>query len=546
MAEPTTDLPNQAGPISMQQLREALAFVSDKYQDMADGSKNVFAWFWEAVQGDFNQERSTGQVVFDTAISMIPGVDQVCDVRDIIANCKQINDDKSNNWAWVGLVLTLIGLFPTLGSLVKGVLKIFFLFVRRYGLNHIVKAVDEAMTWVITLLRRREVAKYWKHLRWDRLFGELANQVRSVRDMINPSALSQAFDRAISLMRNLLGEVASLPWIGSRAQACVDMVVSIRNVADKHLGKALKPVQDIMDAIIHRLQIEDLIQRRGVVDAGNVHFSGTLPEAHAVTLMKRVEPKPSWLSEGAEGKNTPLIASEERQRVNKRATQDYPDLNNDQIASFAKGMRPDVLKGPMRLYRVVSPSNLAANADWMTEEMFNKLKQASEPRSAWRKFFAVWPNWNPNGQFVIYELKAGEQLKVWRGPTSSQTLDNLDDYHLEGGYEQIKFDARIDYAPDGSIPRDAAGKPILSLQDKMEFYQVDEVTGATRPSTMTYARWKDLPAHEQVKYASLRQEITNPRIIGPFDTGWGSIDFGTQINDVKLGLPNLPGQKINR
>ena len=113
--------PIRPPPVTLQQLREALAFISEQYRSAVDGGKNVFAWLWESIQGDFNQERSTGQVVFDTAISMIPGVDQVCDVRDIIANCKQINDDKSNSWAWIALVLTLIGLIPTLGSLLKGV-----------------------------------------------------------------------------------------------------------------------------------------------------------------------------------------------------------------------------------------------------------------------------------------------------------------------------------------------------------------------------------------------------------------------------------------
>ncbi|WP_269792299.1 hypothetical protein [Stenotrophomonas sp. Iso1] len=161
---------------------------------------------------------------------------------------------------------------------------------------------------------------------------------------------------------------------------------------------------------------------------------------------------------------------------------------------------------------------------------------------------AVWPDWNPNGQFVIYELKAGEKLNVWRGPASAQQKGpkKLPDYYLEGGYEQIKFDAEIAYRADGSIPRDAGGQPIRSQADRRQYYEVDQVTGATKPSAMTHDAWGALPAIEQVKYTSLRSKIINPRIIGPMDTGWGSIDFNSQMNDVKLGLPNLPGQRINR
>ena len=192
----------------------------------------------------------------------------------------------------------------------------------------------------------------------------------------------------------------------------------------------------------------------------------------------------------------------------------------------------------MKLYRVVSPSNLGAGADWMSEEVFNRIMRSKDPKAEWRKFLAVWPDWNPNGQFVVYELKAGEKIKVWRGKASAQTRDDLPDHHLEGGYEQIKFDGTMTYDADGSpflAPGGAAG-------DSVAFYKIDQTTGRLTPSTMTYATWKKLPPHEQVKYPSLRSKINHPSILGPFDTRWGSTDFGSQLNDVRLGLPTLPGQ----
>src|SRR4051812_15504018 len=76
-------------------------------------------WIWEVLQGDFNDDATGAQVAVGTVISMIPFVDQLCDVRDIVANCKKINKDPSSGWLWISLVLTLIGLFPTLGSFVK-------------------------------------------------------------------------------------------------------------------------------------------------------------------------------------------------------------------------------------------------------------------------------------------------------------------------------------------------------------------------------------------------------------------------------------------
>lgn len=326
MSVPAEQLPNQAAPVTLAQLREALASVTEQHRKLADGATNVFVWLWEAIQGDFNQDRSTGQIVFDTAISIIPGVDQVCDVRDIIANCKQINEDKSNTWAWVALGLTLIGLFPSLGSLVKGVLKIFFLFVRRAGGNAPVKAVDEAMTWVITFLRKREVQKYWKGKRWDRLFHELANGVRKVRGQLNTGALLQAFDRGIALMNNLVGYVRHLPFVGDTALRTVKMVREVRNGANQHLAKAVKPLQDVLDSITRRLDMEDLVQRRAIVNAGNIHFSGTLPKSRAVVLMREADPPPSWLTKGAPTKNLPLKPSHHRAEVDDAAKDGFPKL----------------------------------------------------------------------------------------------------------------------------------------------------------------------------------------------------------------------------
>lgn len=545
MGDPQQDRPNEAAPVSVQQLREALGFITEQYNNVVDGGKNVFVWLWEALQGDFNQQRSTGQVVFDTVVSMIPGVDQVCDVRDIIANCKQIDEDKSNAWAWVGLVLTLIGLFPTLGSLVKGVLKIFFLFVRRFGLNHVTRAVDEAMSWVITLLRRREVAQYWQHLRWDRVFHELARQVRIVRGSVTSANLLKAFDRGIALMRNLLGKVEDIPIIGASAKTTMALVGRVREEINSYIGAALRPVHEIMETIIRRLEIEDILQRGGILDARNVHFTGTLPEAHAVTLMQRMNPQPAWLSKGKPSKNFPLEAKRERTAVQTSVGDGYPDLADPQIASFAKGMKPVTLQGPVKLYRVVSPSNSGAGSDWMAEDVFLAITRSPTPRTDWRKKLAVWPDWNPNGQFVVYELKAGEQLKVWKGPASAQIKEQgvLPDHHLEGGYEQIKFDASVPYRADGSFPVGANGKPLNTNADTMRFYDVDQATGAMKlNSTMTYAVWKALPASDQLKYVSIREAMNNPRITGPFDTGWGTSDFSSQLASVKLGLPNISGQ----
>jgi hypothetical protein len=106
-------------------------------------------WWWEVIKGDFSEEQSTAQTITGAAISMIPGVDQICDVRDLVANCKKINEDSSNTWSWVALVLTLIGLFPVLGSAAKGCLKVLLSYVRKsmFGMGKVAFDTD---LWKIT------------------------------------------------------------------------------------------------------------------------------------------------------------------------------------------------------------------------------------------------------------------------------------------------------------------------------------------------------------------------------------------------------------
>ncbi|HSW04162.1 polymorphic toxin type 15 domain-containing protein [Aquabacterium sp.] len=95
---------------------------SQQAEAMADGAK----WLWGALQGDFNKNPTTGQVIVGGIISMIPLVDQACDVRDVIANCVTLSDEEArkDNENWIALGLTCIGFVPEFGSAIKTVAKV--------------------------------------------------------------------------------------------------------------------------------------------------------------------------------------------------------------------------------------------------------------------------------------------------------------------------------------------------------------------------------------------------------------------------------------
>ena len=521
--------PGSALTVQEADLKAALQWTTDR---PAPADRSVCVWLWEAVQGDFNDNRSTGQIAFDAGISMIPLVDQVCDIRDIIANCNAIAESKEeedNTWKWVALCLTLIGLFPVLGSLVKGVLKIFFVFIRRYGMDKVVKAVDDAMTWVICYLRRRNVQKYLRAHKIDDVFQWLATEIRLVKGQVTVSNLLAAFDRAIVTLKRLHNKVASLPKIGERVRKTLAMVETVRAKAQAPLEKALEPVRKCLDAIIHRLEIETLVQRSGILDVRNVHFRGALPEARAVTLMRTADPRPTWLSVGREGKWTEAEIKDARIKINKKKTEGWPELDDKNIRSFHK-LEAVEIKGPAKLFRVVSPSNGAMGDCWIPEDVWNKIQSSPDPKAAWRKYMAVWPDWNPNGQFVVLDIAPGETLKVWRGPASSQSKDAAMklNAHLEGGWDQIIF------------------KPDPAHFDTTRYYLRGGGHGETlHPPGISRAEWQALSPAKQRAYTAIREQINHPGIRGPLDTGWGSTDFDTQLRDAKIGLPALPGQVTN-
>jgi hypothetical protein len=524
-------------------LRDALAWATNEPEPAHEASSNPLVWFWEAVEGDFNENRTTGQILVDAGISMIPLIDQICDIRDLIADCKKLAHDWMDRWAWVSLVLTLIGLFPTLGSLAKGVLKIFFAFVRREGGTAIAKSVDGAMTWVVAFLRRREVQVFLKSKKVDEVFQWLADEFKALRDKINVSAVTAAFDRAIKVLEHLASRVSAIPLIGVKARRAIAQVKNVRSMADRHLEEALQPVHQVIARVIEKMELEVLARQHGIADTANIHFRGALPEAHAVALMRKR--KPTFLSGTGDLFFNPVEHSKARKLVDDHSAkfdaagkprlpeEQFPTLSNQSIASFHK-LEAHVIRGPARMYRILSPSSRAMSDCWVSEEIFRKLQSAPDPKAAWHRHLAVWPDWNANGQFVTYDLKAGETLNAWRGPASSQKKPNLPNHHLEGGWEQIVFnipfgDRRADtiqYIKKGSS-KNVSPSRVLTQKD------VDALTAK-------------MNSHQKAiffeNHTAIRQQINHPNISGPFETGWGYTEFdGAGFAD-RIGLPALPGQ----
>ncbi|MDA0118209.1 PAAR-like domain-containing protein [Vibrio sp. T11.5] len=89
-------------------------------------TSGVASWVWGVILGDFNNNATVEQIIANTAITMIPVVDQVADLRDLAANILKLLDEDAREEPenWLMLTLTLIGCIPLFGSAMKGTCKV--------------------------------------------------------------------------------------------------------------------------------------------------------------------------------------------------------------------------------------------------------------------------------------------------------------------------------------------------------------------------------------------------------------------------------------
>jgi hypothetical protein len=417
------------------EFENALAwFCSAPSEWIESGRKNLAAgaeWVWQVIQGDFYDGQSTGQVVTGTIISMIPFVDQICDVRDICANCSKIKQEPDRPWHWFSLVLTLIGLFPTLGSLFKGCLKVAFASLRKAGAVSKLTPKTEllvgaAVTHLNNFLSRPEVVKTIKALNWDNPRRIIAKELKKVAAKLNTNALLSSFDDGISAAQSLLNLVRK--WgnqaLASRAGELLSILKDVRRVADQKIAQALRPVQDFLDQLARRLEIDSDLAHRAYLDTVNPHaFQKVANEVEEVAAFQRAKPK--WVDDTGVI-SYPALQARPAPRTGWPSTDAYETFNT---------MRPQTLPPGTVLYRIVDPTSRDNSICWMTKVEFEQLRSKDD----WRRRFAVWAHWNSNGEFVTYAVPPGPGLNVWEGVTASQSLKGTE-YVLEGGARQIVLD----------------------------------------------------------------------------------------------------------
>lgn len=473
-------------------------------------------WIWGALQGDFNAERTNGQIGFDMVVSLVPIVDTLCDLRDLCANIRQYRNDPNNKITLFFIATTVIGFFPEIGTVVKSALRVVWIYLKPLvkhadDITNISKlteaanrACDAALPKITEYLQHNRVVQWATNGKLPDMYQFVAKTVREAADKLNPALLGRLLNEKLDDLKTLLEKIRWIvpsivrehiddlvKWIDTKGRAMSSAIRAYVQPARTVLKVCAKKIDD------HAWHVQTYRTNRGwiapISETGSARLINAKPPRWARKRPKRLKHPPTEME------------THEIHALMKEHPK-HPPLQDWMVETFSanKKIRADTIKGPAKLYRVIDPSNEGAGVFWMTEAEFKAIKNRDE----WRAKFAVKPEWNQNGWVVEYEIKAGEELSVWRGPAASQELKGTD-YYLEGGGEQIVFfpgsrDEMVEAMPrvdriNGELLIDSYGK----VDRRVEY---TDLTGEVAP-------------------VKLRMRITDTHIKGPVETGWGASDY---------------------
>lgn len=198
-----------------------------------NGVSGAANWVWGVIQGDFNEDATTSQIIVNTIITMIPVVDQVGDVRDVAAILYRMiwKEEYNDKLAWIALFITLIGLVPTLGSLAKGVLK--------------------------TVLRNADIKVLLKVYNWFGTKGNGYRWIKGLRDKLTGehldtiiSTMNKLLDRAVEHLKKARDNY----WTPGSWRAPIDkmkaQIAKFREIMPAKLREAAETLKSKLDEAI--------------------------------------------------------------------------------------------------------------------------------------------------------------------------------------------------------------------------------------------------------------------------------------------------------
>lgn len=511
--------------------------------DQVTDARQKAHWVWEALQGDFNPNRTMGQIGFDTAVCLVPGVDTIMDVRDLIANIIAIARAPASGMAWFSLLLTLIGFIPELGSVAKGVVKIVFIKLRpliksadeltqaSVMVKHLDTAFDAALSDISAYLRHPKVQEFLTKARVPDVVRWVGQSVAAAAKAVNPETLKALFDRQAKVVQNILEYLRPIlpAGAGVKIKEVIEGILTVQRSFARMVDAYMAPLRAMMLRLATRL---DELHWVAYTQQMNKGWIAPLSEAGARRLVARHQP--AWVKTEKPVLFDQLVPRTFRDssEYRKGIAEGAPELGNTEIQSFSSGVKARKLRDGETLYRVVDPTSGSLSTCWISEAVWKEINtNPALAREVWRGQLAVKPHWNQNGTYVkfTYDKARDGEIAVWEGPAAMQFLSDtktdIADGFLEGGLSQIVWHPlKRDGTPDQlrNAKKDTFAQPD---PDKWGVQFPDMVEGGPIVN-----------AAGQRQLHGVRVQTNDSRVEGPFETGWGYKDFSDQ-HDL-IGLPN--------
>lgn len=266
-------------------------------------------WIWGALQGDFNTERSNGQIGFDMVVSLIPIVDTLCDVRDLCANIRQYRKDPTNKITLFFIATTVVGFIPELGTVVKSVLRLVWTYLKPLvkhadDLTNSSKlalaanrACDSALPKITEYLQHNRVAKWATDGKLPDIYQFIARTTRETADKINPAILSRLLNDKFDDLKALLQKIR--PIVPSTIREHVDDLLKFleakRHAMSGAIQEFAQPVRTVLKVVAKQLddkawQVTTLRTNRGWIAPISESGSAKLINANPPKWAKKPNP----------------------------------------------------------------------------------------------------------------------------------------------------------------------------------------------------------------------------------------------------------------
>jgi hypothetical protein len=227
--------------------RHELTAQATEVKEEDGTAMSVLKWLGAGLAGDFIEDPSVGQIAFGTVVTLIPVVDQIGDVRDIVANLYWLTyKGKYKEWdKWFGLVVTLIGCFPEIGSVIKGAVKVIFKAVKEGASKLPIKKLMRFMNSVgegnVVRFLREFLNKIDQHASEIAVkIGKLLEMLKSKVDDLKTFVFGKADDALEAMLNHIDAAYKLIPG----------MVRDVINKIAKHLKDTLDDVTDfVMDGV---------------------------------------------------------------------------------------------------------------------------------------------------------------------------------------------------------------------------------------------------------------------------------------------------------